>query len=66
LAFIRTWLATEGELRKAVRLALQYGYRHIDGAHLYGNEEQIGEALAEVFREGNLQRKDVFITSKLW
>lgn len=61
-----TWLATEGEIRKAVRLALQYGYRHIDGAHFYGNEEQIGEALAEVFREGNLQRKDVFITSKLW
>jgi len=56
----------EGEVSKAIRLALQYGYRHIDCAHLYGNEEEIGEALAEVFREGKLKREDVFVTSKLW
>ena len=56
----------EGEVNKAIRLALQYGYRHIDGAHFYGNEEEIGETLAEVFREGKLKREDVFVTSKLW
>lgn len=56
----------EGEVSKAIRLALQYGYRHIDGAHFYGNEGEIGEALAEVFREGKLKREDVFVTSKLW
>ena len=56
----------KGEVGKAVRLALRCGYRHIDGAHVYGNQEEIGEALAEVFREGKLKREDVLITSKLW
>ncbi|XP_078372437.1 aldo/keto reductase slr0942-like isoform X2 [Oculina patagonica] len=61
-----TWKSNKGEVGKAVRLALQYGYRHIDCAQAYGNEDEIGEALAEVFKEGKLKREDVFITSKLW
>lgn len=56
----------KGEVGKAVRLALQYGYRHIDCAQAYGNEDEIGEVLTEVFKEGKLKREDVFITSKLW
>jgi diketogulonate reductase-like aldo/keto reductase len=56
----------KGEVGKAVRLALQYGYRHIDCAHAYDNEDEIGEVLTEVFKEGKLRREDVFVTSKLW
>lgn len=61
-----TWKARGKELKKAVIDALHAGYRHIDTATNYGNEEIIGEALAEVFAEGNIFREDVFITSKLW
>jgi 2,5-diketo-D-gluconate reductase A len=45
----------------AVATALQAGYRHIDTAEMYGNEQQVGEAIA---RSG-LARADVFVTTKL-
>ncbi len=61
-----TWKAKGGEVKKAVKEALKAGYRHIDTAAAYGNENSIGEALAEVFAEGEIFREDVFITSKLW
>ncbi len=48
--------------RQAVRWALEAGYRHIDTAKLYENEEDVGVA----FRESGLPRSDVFITTKLW
>jgi 2,5-diketo-D-gluconate reductase A len=46
---------------EAVATALQAGYRHIDTAEMYGNEKQVGEAIA---RSG-LERADVFVTTKL-
>lgn len=61
-----TWKSKGNDLKKAVKDALHAGYRHIDTAAAYGNEEIIGEALAEVFAEGQIFREDVFITSKLW
>ncbi|PVW15843.1 aldo/keto reductase [Marixanthomonas spongiae] len=61
-----TWKATGDDVKNAVKEALYAGYRHIDTAAAYGNEEIIGEALAEVFDEGTILREDVFITSKLW
>jgi 2,5-diketo-D-gluconate reductase A len=45
----------------ATGLALEFGYRHIDTAEMYGNEREVGEAVA---RSG-LDRSDVFVTSKL-
>jgi 2,5-diketo-D-gluconate reductase A len=45
----------------AVREALEVGYRHIDTAEMYGNEEGVGEAV----RSSGLDRADVFVTSKL-
>src|ERR1700752_5018718 len=45
----------------AVRWALELGYRHIDTAQVYGNEESVGQAL----RESGVPRDEVFITTKL-
>ncbi|MAK36593.1 MAG: aldehyde oxidoreductase [Flavobacteriaceae bacterium] len=61
-----TWKSTGADVKKAVKDALHAGYRHIDTAAAYGNEEVIGEALSEIFAEGKIFREDVFITSKLW
>ena len=46
---------------EAVSTALQVGYRHIDTAEMYGNEKEVGEAVAK----SGLARADVFVTSKL-
>ncbi|KAG6909277.1 hypothetical protein DXG01_001221 [Tephrocybe rancida] len=42
--------------------ALKAGYRHIDGAWIYRNEAEVGEAI----RQSNVSRKDIWLTSKLW
>ncbi|CAH1108159.1 unnamed protein product [Psylliodes chrysocephalus] len=52
-------------VRNALDQALAAGYRLFDTAQVYGNEEDIGKALKELFPKHNLTRKDVFITSKL-
>lgn len=46
----------------SVKEALRLGYRHIDTAAIYGNEEAVGEAI----KESNVKREDIFLTSKLW
>ena len=52
----------------AVKEALKIGYRHIDTAWLYGNEDVIGRTLKEAIAEsnGSLKREDLFIVSKVW
>ena len=52
----------DGSTYRAVREALDAGYRHIDTATAYENEEEVGRAV----RDSGLAREDVFITSKLW
>ena len=54
------------EVGAVVETALKDGYRLIDCAHLYGNEEEIGTSLQKCFSEGVVKREDVFVTSKLW
>ena len=49
------------ETAAAVRSALEVGYRHIDTAEMYGNEKQVGQGI----RDAGLDRREVFITSKL-
>ncbi|KAI9050623.1 hypothetical protein LZ554_005782 [Drepanopeziza brunnea f. sp. 'monogermtubi'] len=60
-----TWQSSPGEVKKAVSHALAVGYRHIDAAYCYGNEDEVGEGLKEAFASG-IKREDIFITTKLW
>ncbi|XP_059050263.1 aldo-keto reductase AKR2E4-like [Achroia grisella] len=54
------------KLRQAVNDAVELGYRHIDTAAYYKNEEQIGEGIRDVIQKGLVTREDLFITTKLW
>lgn len=62
LVGLGVWQATAGECYKAVRLALDEGYRHIDTAKIYGNEKEVGKAV----KDSKIDRQDIFITTKLW
>ncbi|CAM6020146.1 unnamed protein product [Sphagnum balticum] len=63
-----TWQADGASCQAAVATALEVGYRHLDCAHLYGNENDVGQALSEALNGGvpGLKREDLFVTSKLW
>jgi 2,5-diketo-D-gluconate reductase A len=56
-----TWQITGDQAYRAVSEALQIGYRHLDTATMYGNEEQVGRAV----RDSGVPRDDIFITTKL-
>lgn len=61
-----TWLSEPGEVYDAVRAALEVGYRLIDCAAIYGNEEEVGRALEDAMAAGDITREDLWVTSKLW
>jgi diketogulonate reductase-like aldo/keto reductase len=54
------------ETKQAVKTALGVGFRHLDCAERYRNEEAVGEAMREAFEAGTLRREDMFLTTKLW
>ncbi|MBX6689232.1 aldo/keto reductase [Pseudomonas sp. USTB-Z] len=56
------WQASNEDARAAVRVALEEGYRHVDTASIYGNEEGVGEGL----RDAGTPREQVFVTTKIW
>lgn len=60
-----TFLSKPGEIGPALKEAINAGYRHIDCAVVYNNQEEIGATLKEIFSEGKVKREDLFITSKL-
>jgi len=57
-----TWQMSGSGCERAVRTALDIGYRHIDTAEMYGNEAEIGRALAA----SGIDRGSVFVTTKIW
>ncbi|MGG0914087.1 aldo/keto reductase [Bacillus velezensis] len=54
------------ELVNAVKTALVHGYRSVDTAAIYGNEEGVGEGIRQGLQEAGLKREDIFVTSKVW
>ena len=57
------YLAPDGEeVIRAIKWAMEFGYRHIDTASFYRNEEGVGQAV----RESGIDRSDIFVTSKVW
>jgi len=54
------------EIKRCVETAIEMGYRHIDGAWVYQNEEGTGEAVESKIKEGKIKREDIFITSKVY
>jgi glycerol 2-dehydrogenase (NADP+) len=56
-----TWQSKPGEVREAVKAALQGGYRHIDTALAYGNEKEVGEGI----KDSGVPREEIWVTTKL-
>lgn len=59
---IGTWELTGGDAYDSVRTGLDVGYRHVDTAQAYGNEEEVGRAIAD----SGVDRDEVFVTTKVW
>ncbi|KAK7677793.1 hypothetical protein QCA50_019225 [Cerrena zonata] len=58
-----TWRADKkGEAYQSVLVALKNGYRHIDTAKIYGNEDEVGQAIID----SGVPRKEIYVTTKLW
>ena len=56
-----TWLIPNDKAANCVRMALEAGYRHIDTAQAYGNEEGVGQGI----RDSGLKREEIFVTTKV-
>lgn len=52
-------------MTRAVEVAMDTGFRHIDCAMFYRNEPEVGAAIAASMKKHNLKREDIFVTSKV-
>ena len=57
-----TWQSPKEDARKGVKTAIDLGYRHIDTAFAYGNEDAVGEGI----RDSGIARDELFVTTKHW
>ncbi|KAK3819504.1 MAG: NADP-dependent oxidoreductase domain-containing protein [Benniella sp.] len=62
LVGLGTWQSKRDVVKTAVKVAIEAGYRHIDAAFIYGNEKEVGQAIAE----SGVPRSELFVTTKLW
>ncbi|XP_030626526.1 aldo-keto reductase family 1 member D1 isoform X2 [Chanos chanos] len=56
----------KGTAYESVKLAIDVGYRHFDGALVYFNEHEVGRAIREKIADGTVKREDIFYCGKLW
>ena len=63
---IGTFMITPADTEKAVYSAIKLGYRMIDTANAYMNEEAIGKAIAKAISEGLVKREELFVSTKIW
>uniref|UniRef100_A0A8D3A169 NADP-dependent oxidoreductase domain-containing protein n=1 Tax=Scophthalmus maximus TaxID=52904 RepID=A0A8D3A169_SCOMX len=56
----------KGTALECVKLAIDVGYRHFDGALVYFNEHEVGQAIREKIADGSVRRQDIFYCGKLW
>jgi len=61
-----TWKMSDGSAFEAVKSAIENGYRHIDCAWIYENEQDVGRAIKHCLDSGVVSRQELWITSKLW
>ncbi|MEO1247841.1 MAG: aldo/keto reductase [Pseudomonadota bacterium] len=61
-----TWKIDRPDTAAAVTSAIQTGYRHIDSAADYGNEQETGAGIAAAIAAGHAARDELWVTSKLW
>ncbi|XP_011357804.1 3-oxo-5-beta-steroid 4-dehydrogenase isoform X2 [Pteropus vampyrus] len=59
-------LTPKGMCVASVKTAIDVGFRHFDGAYVYQNEHEVGEAIREKMAEGKVRREDIFYCGKLW
>lgn len=63
---IGTFQLSQSEAENSVYWALRDGYRLIDTAHIYGNEESVGRGIKRAISEGFVTREEIFVTTKMW
>ena len=66
LAGLGLWKIGANDCAETVYKAIKMGYRLLDGACDYGNEQHVGEGIKRALDEGLVKREDLFVVSKLW
>nr|XP_048316817.1 aldo-keto reductase family 1 member C1-like isoform X3 [Myodes glareolus]XP_048316818.1 aldo-keto reductase family 1 member C1-like isoform X3 [Myodes glareolus]XP_048316819.1 aldo-keto reductase family 1 member C1-like isoform X3 [Myodes glareolus] len=57
---------SKSKILESTKIAIDVGFRHIDAAYVYENEEEIGQAIRSKIADGVVKREDIFLTTKLW